>query len=253
MMLEQVLRATAGRVAGLRGAEEYPLPPPSSSRSLNEAIHQKKPGNRIIAEIKYASPSAGTIRRAGDPVGFARDFARAGATALSVLTEPYYFHGDSAFLPAIRPHVDLPLLRKDFIIDERQLAESRALAADAVLLIAGVLGDQLGDMVDLAFAYGLEPLVEVHAAHEVQEVLSTGTRLTGINNRDLRTFRIDLGTTMKLSPLLREGGITVVSESGILWPYDIRILRPSADAFLVGSTIMRAQNPGQRLEGLIRG
>lgn len=253
MILDQVLQATAGRVAGMPGVEEYPLPSPHRCCSLHASIHQDKPGNRIIAEIKFASPSAGTIRTEGDPVAFARDFARAGATALSVLTEPVYFHGDAAFIPAIRPHVNLPLLRKDFIIDERQLAESRALGADAVLLIAGVLGNRLGDMVDLALAYGLEPLVEVHSFHEIPLVLSTSTRLVGINNRDLRTFTTDLSTTMRLAPRLRQAGLTVVSESGVTWPYDTRVLRPYADAFLIGSAIMAAHDPVRRLEGLVRG
>jgi indole-3-glycerol phosphate synthase len=148
--------------------------------------------------------------------------------------------------------VEIPLLRKDFIIDERQIAESCALGADAVLLIAGVLGNRLGEMVDLALAYGLEPLVEVHSAQEVKKVLSTNARLAGINNRDLRTMRTDLSTTMRLAPSLRQAGVTVISESGVIWPYDVRILRPFADAFLVGTSIMGAMNPVQRLEGLIR-
>jgi indole-3-glycerol phosphate synthase len=252
MILEQLLQATAARVAGLPGAEEYPLPAHKKYCSLSSSLRQKDQGNRIISEIKFASPSSGTIRSAGDPMAFARDFARAGAAALSILTEPVYFHGDPAFIPAIRPHVEIPLLRKDFIIDERQLAESRALGADAVLLIAGVLGDRLEDMVDSAFAYGLEPLVEVHCMEEAKEVLSTNTRLAGINNRDLRTMRTDLSTTMRLAPALRQAGLTVVSESGVIWPCDIRTLRPIADAFLIGTAIMRAPDPVQRLEGFIR-
>jgi len=252
MILDEVLRATAGRVAGLPGAEEYTLPAQKRCYSLSSSIHRKQQGNRIIAEIKFASPSRGSIRPAENPVSIARDFAVAGAAALSILTEPVYFHGDTAFIPAIRPHVEIPLLRKDFIIDERQIAESRALGADAVLLIAGVLGNRLGEMVDLALVYGLEPLVEVHSAQEVKKVLSTNARLAGINNRDLRTMRTDLSTTMRLAPSLRQAGITVISESGVIWPYDVRMLRPFADAFLVGTSIMGAMNPVQRLEGLVR-
>jgi indole-3-glycerol phosphate synthase len=252
MILDQVLQATASRVAGLPGAEEYPLPAQKRYCSLSSSLRQKDRGNRIISEIKFASPSAGTIRSAGDPMAFARDFTRAGAAALSILTEPVFFHGDPAFIPAIRPHVEIPLLRKDFIIDERQLAETRALGADAVLLIASVLGNRLDDMVDSAVAYGLEPLVEVHCQEEAKAVLSTGTRLAGINNRDLRTMRTDLSTTMRLAPALRQAGLTVVSESGVIWPCDIRTLRPLADAFLIGTAIMRSRDPVQRLEGFIR-
>lgn len=251
MILDQVIRATAGRVAGLPGTEEYDIAPVRSAISLSSALGQKEEGNRIIAEIKFASPSRGTIRQRSDPVTFARDFCGAGAAALSVLTEPVYFQGDPGFLPAIRPHVDIPLLRKDFIIDERQLAESRALGADAVLLIAGVLGDGLRDMVDLARAYGLEPLVEVHSADEVKAALSTQTRLVGINNRDLRTLKTDLSTTIRLAPLLRNAGIRVVSESGVVWPCDIRTLRPFADGFLIGTALMSSPDPLQRLEGFL--
>lgn len=251
MILDQVLHATAGRVAGLPGAEEYPQPAKKRGYSLSSAIGQKERGNRIISEIKFASPSRGTIRRAGNPVEFARDFTRAGAAALSILTEPVYFNGDPAFIPAIKPHVEIPLLRKDFIIDEKQLAESRALGADAVLLIAGVLGNRLEDMVESAIAYGLEPLVEVHSLEEVKKALSTSTRMAGINNRDLRTMRTDLSTTMRLSPPLHMAGITVVSESGVIWPCDIRTLRPFADAFLIGTAIMGDPDPVQRLEGFV--
>jgi indole-3-glycerol phosphate synthase len=251
MILDEVLRATAGRVAGLPGAEEYILPPQKRCYSLSSSIHRKQQGNRIIAEIKFASPSRGSLRPAENPVAIARNFAAAGAAALSILTEPVFFHGDTAFIPAIRPHVEIPLLRKDFIIDERQIAESRALGADAVLLIAGVLGNRLGEMVDLALAYGLEPLVEVHCAREVKRVLSTNARLAGINNRDLRTMRTDLSTTMRLAPSLHQAGLTVVSESGVIWPCDIRTLRPFADAFLIGTAIMGSPDPVHRLGGFV--
>jgi indole-3-glycerol phosphate synthase len=251
MILEQVLRATAGRVAE--------LPEPGTShvsrrrriRRLTDAI-KKKPGrNAIIAEIKFASPSRGTMREGGDPIRFSREFASAGCAALSVLTEPVYFHGRPDHLSLIRPAVEVPLLRKDFIIDERQLEESRELGADAVLLIAGVLGKELGHMVDLATSYGLEPLVEVHTGDEVKAALGTSTRLVGINNRDLRTFRTDLSTTIRLAPLVRDAGLAVVSESGFIWPCDIRTIRPLADGFLIGSSIMAAKNPVRRLEGFV--
>lgn len=251
MILDQVLQATASRVAGLPGADDIPPARGKGEYSLSTAIGRKGCGNRIISEIKFASPSHGTIRPPSDPLSFAREFARAGAAALSVITEPVFFQGDPATIPAVRPHVEIPLLRKDFIIDERQLAESRALGADAVLLIAGVLGDRLGDMVSLASSYHLEPFVEVHSSREVRNALSSGTRIAGINNRDLRTFAIDLTTTFRLSPLLRDAGLSVVSESGFVWPCDVRALRPYADAFLIGTAIMGSPRPLRRLEGFI--
>jgi indole-3-glycerol phosphate synthase len=181
----------------------------------------------------------------------ARDFASGGCSALSVLTEPEFFHGRPEFIPAIRPEIQVPVLRKDFIIDERQLAETAALGADAVLLIARVLGDRLPDMVESALAYGLEPLVEVHSGGEVMSALATGTCMIGINNRDLDTLRIDLSTTLRLAPVIREAGLKVVSESGLLWPCDVRRLRSSADGFLIGSAIMSAKDPVKRLEGFL--
>ena len=251
MILEQVIRATAGRVAGLPTTDEYDPGPVRRRMSLYSALGQKGQGNKIISEIKFASPSRGTIRQRSDPVRFARDFSRAGAAALSILTEPVYFQGDPGFIPSIRPHVSVPLLRKDFIIDERQLAESRALGADAVLLIAGVLRKDLHDMVELAQAYGLEPLVEVHSAEEVRAAQATPAKIVGINNRDLRTMKTDLSTTIRLAPLLRSTGIRVVSESGVVWPCDIRTLRPYADGFLIGTALMSSPDPLQRLEGFL--
>jgi indole-3-glycerol phosphate synthase len=177
--------------------------------------------------------------------------AGAGCAALSVLTEPYFFNGHPQFIPAIRSAVSIPILRKDFIIDERQLAESRFLGADAILLIAGVLGGRLTDMVDAAIAFDLEPLVEVHSGDEVKAALRTKTRIIGINNRDLKTLKVDLSTTMRLAPLVREAGVTVVSESGFLWPCDVRRFHHLADGYLIGSAIMSARDPVKALEGFV--
>jgi indole-3-glycerol phosphate synthase len=250
VILDQVIRATAGRVAGLpRNPGEFPLK--RDHHSLHAVLGRRGGRNAIIAEIKFASPSRGNIREEIDPAGLAVGMASAGSAALSVLTEPYFFHGRTEFIPIIRARVTVPILRKDFIIDERQLVESRMLGADAVLLIARVLGDGLPDMVDAAFAYGLEPLVEVHTADEVKAALGTATRMVGINNRNLNTFRIDLSTTLRLAPLVREAGLVVVSESGFLWPCDVRGLRHLADGYLIGSAIMAAQDPQKALEGFV--
>ncbi len=250
MILEQVIRATASRVAGLPRVSGS-FPEKKDHRSLGAALGRKRGRNTIIAEIKFASPTRGSIRELTDPVTMARDLVSAGCSALSVLTEPVFFHGRPEFIPAIRPEIPVPILRKDFIIDERQLAESTALGADAILLIARLLGDRLPDMVESALAFGLEPLVEVHTRDEVRAALATSTSIVGINNRDLTNLSIDLSTTLRLAPMVREAGLKVVSESGFLWPCDVRGLRSSADGFLIGSAIMAAQKPVERLEGFI--
>lgn len=250
MILDQVIRATAGRVAGLPG-NPGEFPDRRDRHSLHAVLGRRGGRNAIISEIKFASPSRGNIRDEVDPALLAANLTRAGCAALSVLTEPYFFNGRPEFIPAIRSGVGVPILRKDFIIDERQLAESRVLGSDAVLLIAGVLRDNLTDMVDAALAYGLEPLVEVHTADEVKAALGTATRMVGINNRDLRTLTIDLSTTIRLAPLVREAGLSVVSESGFLWPCDVRGLRHLVDGYLIGSAIMAARDPAKALEGFI--
>ncbi|CVK33152.1 indole-3-glycerol phosphate synthase TrpC [Methanoculleus bourgensis] len=143
------------------------------------------------------------------------------------------------------------MLRKDFIVDERQVAETRAMGADAILLIARVLGDDLPRFVEAAHEAGLDALVEVRNRDEVEVALATGADLVGINNRDLGTLKVDLSTTRRLAGFIRDEGRLVVSESGILWPYDVRSLRDCCDAFLVGSAIMNARDRRRRLEGFV--
>jgi indole-3-glycerol phosphate synthase len=250
MILEQVIRTTASRVAGLPDVEEVG-PERKSRRSLDAALTRKEGRNAIIAEIKFASPTKGHIREMTDPVRLGCGFVSAGCVALSVLTEPVFFRGRPEFITAIRPQIQVPILRKDFIIDERQLAESMALGADAVLLIAAVLGDRLPEMVESARAFGLDPLVEVHNTKEVKAALATATTVVGINNRDLTTLSIDLSTTLRLAPMIADAGVKVLSESGFLWPCDIRHLRSSVDGYLIGSAIMSAKQPAKRLEGFV--
>lgn len=250
MILDQVLRTTISRVEGLPKVPGN-LPERRGHRSLKAALGRKQGCNAIIAEIKFNSPSRGNLRMPTDPVMLAGNLASGGCSALSVLTEPDFFDGRPEFIPAIRPAIQIPVLRKDFIIDERQLAESAVLGADAVLLIARLLGNRLPDMVDSALAYGLEPLVEVHSRQEATAALATSTSLIGINNRDLDTLNIDLSTTLRLAPLIKETGIRIVAESGLLWPCDVRKLRSSVDGFLIGSAIMAAKDPVKRLEGFL--
>lgn len=206
----------------------------------------------IIAEIKRRSPSAGWIRQDLNPVEVAASYERAGAAAISVLTEKRFFGGHPSFLEAVRKRVSIPVLRKDFILDPYQVYESRVLGADAVLLVAALLeGGRLAEMVDLAGTLGLCPLVEVHDREELDRALAAGAEAIGINNRDLRTLTTDLGTTLQLAPLVRRD-LTLVSESGIRNREDLeRLLDAGVRAFLVGETLMRAQDPGVKLRELL--
>jgi len=251
MILDEIVAATKTRVAGL--PESFPdmRSAPRPNHGLFEAMKQIDGHNAIISEIKFGSPSRGIIRTGNDPVGLACMMVSAGCSALSIITEPSFFHGDPGLVSLVRPFVDVPILRKDFIIDERQLAETRDLGADSVLLITRILGKRLADFVDMAFQYSLEPLVEVHTVDEVRMALDSGTRLVGINNRNLLDFSIDLSTTRRLAPFVREAGCRVVSESGFVWPYDVRSMRNVVDGFLIGSAVMSARDPAKRLEGFV--
>ena len=249
MILDEIIARTRKRVARL------PLDCPDngalSHASLVNAIRNKNGRNAIIAEIKCASPSRGMIRRNIDMTMMAGALAERGCVALSVLTEPYYFGGTGRDIAKVKSAVSIPVLRKDFIIDERQITESLGLGADAVLLIAAVLKERLPAFVDLACEYGLEPLVEVHSRSEVEIALSTNAELIGINNRNLSTLRIDRSTTRLLSESVRAAGRTIVSESGMMTGDDIREMKPYCDAFLIGSSIMAHDRPEKKLEEFV--
>jgi indole-3-glycerol phosphate synthase len=195
----------------------------------------------IIAEIKKASPSRGVIQPDFRPAGQAAAYESAGVQAISVLTEEYYFQGSSHDLAAARAAAALPLLRKDFIIEPGQIYEARLLGASAILLIGALLDDeQLAASLTLAHTLGLAALVEIHDLPELMRALACGARLIGINNRDLRTFHIDLGTTERLAGLIPQDR-TIVAESGIATPADLaRVYRAGAHAALIGETLMRA-------------
>ncbi|MDD3856808.1 MAG: indole-3-glycerol-phosphate synthase [Methanoculleus sp.] len=248
MILDEIVRSTGER---LRHLDQPVDPDPLPRRSLEAAIRTSSERHAVIAEVKYASPSRGRIHEGCTPEAIAREFVAAGAAGLSVLTEPTYFGGSTEYLVRVRRAVSVPVLRKDFIIDERQLGETRALGADAVLLIARVLGDRLPAFVDGALALGLEPLVEVHDRDEMERALATDATLIGINNRNLETMTIDLSTTVRLAGAARDAGRIVVSESGITWPCDVRSLSRHCDAFLIGSALMSARDRRKRLEGFV--
>ena len=216
----------------------------------------RRDGINIIAEIKRRSPSKGVIRENFDPVGIALNYTANGAAAISCLTEEDFFDGSLDYLRAIRGVTPLPLLRKDFIFDEYQLYESLHAGADAILLIAamfdsGLDGEQFNDLMQTAYALGLDVLVEIHDRDEMEKVLRYDVRLLGINNRDLRTFVTTLETSIKLAAELPKT-ITLVSESGIRTHEDIAGLRAAGfHAFLIGEELMRAEDEGAALRALV--
>jgi indole-3-glycerol phosphate synthase len=197
----------------------------------------------VIAEVKKASPSAGTIEPNFDAVAIAKSYEEAGADALSILTDEKYFQGNLSYLTKIREAVDLPLLRKDFIIHEVQIYEAIVAGADAILLIVGALEqDELNHLLDTAHNYQLDVLVEVHDLEEMERALETEARIIGINNRNLRTFEVDLGTTESLSEEVGPYHI-LVSESGIYTGEETKKIQSwGADAILVGEALMRAED-----------
>lgn len=208
-------------------------------------------GVRIIAEIKKASPSKGILCEQFDVCTIARAYEDGGAAAVSVLTEKNYFQGSLDYLSTVKAAIKLPVLRKDFIFDPYQIYEARAHGADAVLLIAVILSEELlAELVRLARELTLYHLVEVHDMADVRKALSAGAEIIGINNRNLTTFETNLHTTMELLPAIPDDKI-VVSESGIATCTDILWLADAGvDAFLIGETLMKAQNPGAKLREL---
>jgi indole-3-glycerol phosphate synthase len=219
-------------------------------RSLRAAL-AGGPGVRVIAEIKRRSPSRGEIRADFDPVACAEAYAAAGAAALSVLTDERYFGGRLDFLAAVRAATSLPILRKDFLLDAYQIDEARVAGADAVLLIVAALDrERLERLLGHARNRGLEALVEVHDAAELELALAAGAELVGINNRDLHSFETDLRVTERLAPRVPESAL-VVAESGIATPEDVlRLEKAGARAFLVGESLMREPDPGLALRRL---
>lgn len=245
-MLGDILQNARGRVHILkelphidkilaRQASEQP-PHRGFIRALRTAT--TKPA--LIAECKQASPSEGLIRQDYDPVGHALDYERAGAHCLSVLTEPSGFLGDEAHLVDVRHEVELPVLRKDFIIDEFDIRKSKAIGADCILLIVAILDQpQLRDFYQQATSLGLDVLVEVHTEAEAERAMEIGAVMIGVNNRNLSSFKTDLAATEQIFPLL-SSNILKVSESGLKTSEDVRRVRDAgADAVLIGTTFMR--------------
>jgi indole-3-glycerol phosphate synthase len=228
------------------------------ARDFAAALRRPGPGRiALIAEVKKASPSAGVIRPDFDPVRIAREYEAAGANCLSVLTDERFFQGSLDYLRAVRAAVKLPLLRKDFIIDERQILEAIEWGADAVLLIVAILDDaRLRHFHELATNAGLAALVEVHDEAELDRALEIGARIVGVNNRNLKTFKVGLATTETLAARLhaqRPGDdILLVAESGIHTRTDVeRLARCGARAILVGESLMRHDDIGAKVAELL--
>ena len=211
------------------------------SRDMTAALHRETVA--LIAEVKHASPSRGVLIEPFDPAALARTYAANGAAAVSVLTDGRFFRGGLDDLRAVRAAVDVPVLRKDFVIDPYQVYEARAAGADAVLLIAAALADsQLADLHALITELGMAALLEVHNEGELERALKVKPRLLGINNRDLRTFNVDLATSARLAALVPDG-VTLVAESGIFTAEDVqRMEAVGAHAILVGEALVTAED-----------
>lgn len=255
--LEEIIAATRHKVTAAKASADL--------RALNVAAKSHQPrgfrnslqsgvrtGVTVIAELKKASPSKGLIRANFPVAQLARELETAGAAALSVLTDEQYFQGSLQNLEIASEATRLPCLRKDFIVDEFQLMEARAYAADAILLIVAALSQaELSSLGQYAHELELDVLCEVHDAMELQRALDAGCQTIGVNNRNLHTFRVDLNTSLQLAEQM-PAGVLKVAESGIETGDDIARLRQAGfDAFLIGESLMRAQSPGEALRELL--
>lgn len=257
-ILSRILNHKYRRVADYKARVDGPAlrrkalkaPPCKDMISALEA----KPEGAVIAEIKRSSPSAGKINPSLDPAEAARQYQANGAAAISVLTDNRFFGGSIDDLSRVSQAVELPLLRKDFIIDPIQLHQTRLAGADAVLLIVAALSTaKLHDLYHQALDLGLNPLIEVHDKGELERALALNAGLIGINNRDLATLEVSLETCLGLRPLI-PAGVTVVGESGISSPEDLdRLKAGGINAFLIGTALMASPAPGQALAALING
>jgi indole-3-glycerol phosphate synthase len=247
--IAEVKRAEVARLAARRG--ELVRAAESAPPALDFAGALRRPGVSVIAEMKRRSPSAGWIAEGADAAGVAREYEAGGAAALSILTDTQFFGGSLGDLERVRAAVELPLLRKDFVIDEVQLAEARVAGADAALLIVRMLEPaHLRALLDACAAYGLAALVEVHDAAELATAVESGAQIIGINSRDLATFRTDLSVALELVSQVPPDRIAV-AESGIRNAADAAEAGArGADAVLVGETLMRAADRGALLAGL---
>jgi indole-3-glycerol phosphate synthase len=254
MILKQILEKKYWEIEALRNRPEGAAAPVARPRKRNFAkALNNNPGLAVIAEIKRHSPSKGAIRGELDPGDLALEYERAGAAAISVLTDARFFGGSMEDLRQARLATALPVLRKDFIIDESQIWQSAGPEGpDAILLIAAALAEEkLGALLKEADKFGLACLVEAHSEAEVEVALRAGAEIIGINNRDLRTFEVDLETTERLSKLIPRDKI-IVSESGIRFRRELqRLAELGINAALIGETLLQSADPGEKLRELL--
>lgn len=232
--------------------QKYATPPRGFVAAIKGKVEQKKAA--VIAEVKKASPSRGIIRECFDPQEIARSYAAHGATCLSVLTDVDYFKGSDEYLKQARTVCDLPVLRKDFMVDPYQVVEARSLGADCILLIVSALEQAaLAELESVALDLGMDVLVEVHDEAELETALTLKSKLIGVNNRNLKTFTTDLNNTIRLLPLVPKDCL-LVTESGIHLQEDVQTMIDSGVyGFLVGEAFMKEENPGEKLELLFSG
>lgn len=238
--LEEIVASTQKRLDAVKEGYEFPFEKALKGREL-----------AFICEVKKASPSKGLIAEAFPYLEIAQEYQRAGAAAISVLTEPEYFKGSPQYLQEISGAVQIPTLRKDFILDPLQIYEAKALGASAVLLIAEILSERkLAEFIGLAESLGLSALAECHSLPMLEKALGAGARIVGVNNRNLDTFEVDINTCVALRAHVPQG-VVYVAESGIATADDIRLLRDNGvDAVLIGETLMRSANKKALLEKL---
>jgi indole-3-glycerol phosphate synthase len=256
MFLEEIVEVKKAEVREKKSRTrqkemEGQIPFLPSPRDFVGALSRNAP-MAVIAEIKRASPSLGTINGDADILHFAREYLKGGAAAVSILTEAHFFKGDISFLGLVKQEVSLPVLQKDFILDPFQIYEGRISGGDAVLFIAAILErEQLIDFVNLAKSLRVTPLVEIHDEDDLKKISGLDLPLVGINNRNLKTFEVDLETTLRLKKGI-PSSIKVISESGIKNPKDVSLLREAGvDAVLVGEVLMRAPQPASKIKELL--
>lgn len=251
--LVEILKAKQEEIAALKKAgRSTPIGVALKDPRDFEGALKKPSGIDLIAEIKFGSPSAGAIGNDSNPFSIGKAYEAAGAACISLLTDRRFFKGDLNNLPKLKPEVSLPILRKDFILDEVQIEESALFGADAILLIARILElEQLKRLLDVSRDHGLSVLTEIHDQVDLDKALHCDARIIGINNRDLDTFEINLNTTVQLAPLIPKDRL-IISESGIRTPGDLRMLKVlPLDGVLVGSALMGAPDPGQMARAMV--
>ncbi len=247
-MLEKIVAKTKERLIEAKSNKSLDeLKDEVSKLDINDEFPFKKalkdPEIAIIAEVKKASPSKGLIAEDFDYIEIAKDYEQAGASAISVLTEPYFFQGSNDFLKEISENVSIPILRKDFTIDEYMIYEAKLLGASAILLIVSILdANQLKEYLDLAHELGLSAIVETHDADEIRTAMDAGAGIIGVNNRNLADFTVDINNSINLRRLVNED-IIFISESGIKTKEDVsRLKENNVDAVLIGETLMRSDD-----------